>query len=266
MATTPKISIITISYNSEATISKTIESILSQNYPNTEYVIIDGGSTDSTIEIVSKYTGISKVISEPDKGISDAFNKGIFNSTGELIVFINSDDELLPGALSKVAEQYCGQADIYCCNVVMRDIETGFSCREKPSTDFPIMPFFRHCAHQGMFATRSCYEKYGTYDTNIRWPMDLEFLMRAYRMGAKWKYLDIDAAIFNSGGVTYSVPIYKKKNDYLYIVRKNGGNTIQGWIFFLSIVSTNVIKKFLNSFGKNLGQRLRYKRTLQHQK
>ena len=78
-------------------------------------------------------------------------------------------------------------------------------------------------------------------------------------VGAKWKYLDIDAAIFNSGGVTYSVPIYKKKNVYLYIVRKNGGNAIQGWTFFLSIVSTNIAKKFLNIFAKNLGQRLRYK-------
>lgn len=262
MDTTPKISVITISYNSEATIDKTIKSVLSQDYANTEYVIIDGGSTDSTLEITSQYTGISKIISEPDNGISDAFNKGILNSTGDLIVFINSDDELLPGALAKVAKQYSGDADIYCCNVIMRDIETGFSCREKPSTDFPIMPFFRHCAHQGMFATRACYEKYGTYDTNIRWPMDLEFLMRAYRMGAKWKYLDIDAAIFNSGGVTYSVPIYRKKNDYLYIVRKNGGNTLQGWIFFLSIVSTNLVKKILNFFGRNLGQRMRYKQTM----
>ena len=81
---TPKISIITISFNSEKTIEETIKSVVSQNYANLEYVIIDGGSTDHTLEIVERYRNkITTVISEPDKGISDAFNKGIKNGTGD---------------------------------------------------------------------------------------------------------------------------------------------------------------------------------------
>ena len=101
----PKISIITITFNSEKTLEETIESVLSQNYPNLEYLIIDGGSSDGTLEIVKRYKDkIDFVISEPDRGISDAFNKGIRYATGEIVGIINSDDLLLPDALHKVAE------------------------------------------------------------------------------------------------------------------------------------------------------------------
>ena len=100
----PKISIVTITFNSESTVEDTIKSVVSQDYPNLEYIIIDGGSKDGTLEIVDRYRDrIAKVVSEPDKGISDAFNKGIRNATGDIIGIINSDDILLPGALSAVA-------------------------------------------------------------------------------------------------------------------------------------------------------------------
>lgn len=100
--TSPKISIVTISYNSEKTIEDTILSVISQDYPNKEYIIIDGASTDNTLNIIAKYkANISKVISEKDDGISDAFNKGISNSTGDIICLINSDDRLLPAHYQK---------------------------------------------------------------------------------------------------------------------------------------------------------------------
>lgn len=260
MAQNPKITIVTIAYNSASSIATTIESVLADDYVNKEYIIIDGASTDNTLEIVHQFKGIDLVVSEPDKGISDAFNKGILYATGDLIVFINSDDILLPGTLKRVAEEYKeGEADIYCCNVVMQDAASGHKCREVPSTDFPVMPFFRHVAHQGLFATRESYKKFGGYDTNVRWPMDLEFLMRAYRMGARWKYIDHDAAIFKSGGTTNQNSIFKKRKDYLYIVRKNGGSWLQAWTFYSFLVATQLTKKVLNLMGKNLGQRLRYK-------
>ena len=260
MAQNPKISIVTIAYNSASSIAATIESVLANDYTNKEYIIIDGASTDNTLEIVGQFNGIDRIVSEPDNGISDAFNKGISHATGELIVFINSDDILLPGTLKRVAEEYSdGGADLYCCNVVMQDIISGHKCREVPSTDFPLMPFFRHVAHQGLFATKASYEKFGGYDTNVRWPMDLEFLMRAYRMGAKWKYINHDAAIFKSGGTTNQHSIFKKRKDYLYIVRKNGGSWLQAWTFYSFLVATQLAKKILNLMGKNLGQRLRYK-------
>ena len=86
------ISLVSISYNSENTISKTFQSVKSQSYNQYEYLLIDGGSIDKTLAIANKQNHISKIVSEPDKGIYDALNKGIKNSTGEIIGFLNSDD------------------------------------------------------------------------------------------------------------------------------------------------------------------------------
>lgn len=257
----PKISVITICYNSSQSIEKTIKSVLSQDYSNKEYIIIDGLSTDGTMNIVEKYRDdIDVIISEKDFGISDAFNKGIKYATGDVMVFINSDDILLPMALSKVAKSWTPDVDVLATNVIMKDLDTGFECREVPSLDFPIMPFFRHVAHQGAYISRDCYHKYGVYDTKVRWPMDLELLMRISLNGGKFRYANIDTAIFVSGGTTNSNSILRKRKDYLYIVRKNGGNYCQAWLFYLFLVVTQIVKKILMLFGKNFAQKLRYKR------
>ena len=255
----PKISIITTSFNSEDTIEETIRSVIGQDYADTEYIIIDGASTDGTLGIINRYRDkISKVISEHDNGISDAFNKGIRHATGDLICFINSDDVLLPGVLSRVARHYDGRSDIYCGNVLLWNPATNFQCREVPSTDFPLMPFFRHVAHQGMFATKVCYRKYGTYDTKIRYPMDLDFLIRASRGGARFHYMDIDIARFRTGGATGSNSIWKKRHDYIYMVRKNGGNILQAYTFYAFLVCTQLAKQMLGFLGSNRLQRMRY--------
>ena len=254
-----KISIITICYNSAQTIEKTIQSVVSQDYPNREYIIVDGLSTDDTMNIVGKYRDqIDVIISEKDEGISDAFNKGIQRATGDIIVLINSDDILLPEALSRVANVWTPEVDVLATNVIMKDSETGYECREVPSTTFPVMPFFRHVAHQGAYISRDCYRKYGLYDTNIRWPMDLEYLMRVYAQGGKFKHADIDTAIFFSGGTTNATSILKKRKDCLYMVRKNGGNSLQAWTFYLFVVVTQIVKKGLSLGGKNFAQKLRY--------
>ena len=89
----PKISLVTVCKNSEKYIERTIRSIIDQNYENLEYIVIDGGSTDGTLDIINSYrNNISKFISEKDKGIYDAFNKGLKNYTGDIIGFVNSDD------------------------------------------------------------------------------------------------------------------------------------------------------------------------------
>ena len=257
----PKITIITICYNSAATIERTIRSIINQDYANREYIIVDGLSTDSTLDIVNRYRDrIDVVISERDKGISDAFNKGIRRATGDVIVLINSDDIMLPGALSKVAQAWDAETDVLCTNVIMKDANTGYECREVPSTSFPLMPFFRHVAHQGAYISRKCYSKYGLYDTNIRWPMDLEFLMRVYTQGGRFRRADIDTALFLSGGTTNSNSIFRKKKDYLYLVRKNGGNRLQAWTFYLFLVATQVVKKCMSPLGRNFAQKLRYRK------
>lgn len=113
----PKISVITVSYNSEKTIAETIESVLNQTYDKYDYLIVDGKSTDKTVDIAENYRqlfadkGISyRVISEPDKGIYDAMNKGIAATDGEIVGIINSDDYYNPDTLEKVAAFYAETA------------------------------------------------------------------------------------------------------------------------------------------------------------
>ena len=108
----PLVSIITVCYNSEKTISKTIESIINQTYKNIEFIIIDGKSDDKTLEIIDNYkNNISKIISEKDNGIYDAFNKGLNICNGDLIGFVNSDDILTPNALEILVKYYNKHTD-----------------------------------------------------------------------------------------------------------------------------------------------------------
>ena len=100
-----KVSLITIAYNSAETIEDTIKSIVAQDYSNIEYIIIDGGSTDNTLSIIDKFKdSISTIISEPDKGIYDAMNKGVQNATGDIVGILNSDDIY---ADNKVVSKHC---------------------------------------------------------------------------------------------------------------------------------------------------------------
>ena len=255
-----KISIITIAYNSGKTIERTIESVVNQDYNNKEYIIIDGKSTDNTMDIVSKYSDrIDFVLSEKDKGISDAFNKGIENSTGDLIVCINSDDYMMPHALEYVAEHYEEGIDLFCGNLILWNQDTDYKCRIEPSLKFPVPPFFCKPAHQGVFATKKIYKSLGGYDENIKYAMDLDFLIRATNVNAKFKHLDFDIAVFKLGGAT-SESIFKKGKEYIYIVRKNGGNWLQAFGFYAFLVITQTTKKILQLSGLDIVRRLRYKK------
>lgn len=256
----PKITVVTISYNSAKTIERTIQSVVSQSYERKEYVIIDGDSSDGTQDIVRKYASqVDVFVSEKDSGRSDAFNKGLRLATGDLVVYINSDDYLLPDSLSRVADIYDGTADFYCGNLLLWDDKTDHMCQIKPSLSFPTMPFFRRPVHQGVFATKHIYEKLGGYDTRIKYAMDLDLLMRATRQGAKFRHVDIDIAVFRLGGATED-SIFKKKEEYIYIVRKNGGSTFQAYLFYLFLVVTQTGKKLLQKSGIDVVRRLRYKK------
>jgi glycosyltransferase involved in cell wall biosynthesis len=201
-----KISIITISYNSEKTIERTILSVLGQNYPELEYIIVDGKSTDRTMEIVNRYKDrISQIYSEPDRGISDAFNKGIRYATGEIIGFVNSDDVLQKGALEAVDKRMDVGVDVLYGNIIRRDEDSGWEYVEIPKaaelgeaslrSDMTIL-------HPAAFIRASAYRQFGDYLEKYKCTMDRELLLRMYVGGAKFKYINEILSEFSAGGVS----------------------------------------------------------------
>lgn len=254
-----RITVITIAYNSATTIRKTIESVISQDYQDVEYIIIDGASTDETLSIINEYASrITRIVSEPDNGISDAFNKGLRIATGNLVVFINSDDQLLPGALKLVSEHYHTDQEIIATNLLLEDERTQSHFLLHPSTTFPIIPFFRKVAHQGLYVPLAIYNEIGGYDTAIRCPMDLDFMIRAYHAGIPVRHVDVTTAIFRLGGLT-SKSMWKKRKDYIYMIRHNGGNTLQAYTFWLFLVACDWSKRICNLISPNFLYKIKYR-------
>lgn len=253
----PRISIITITWNSEQYVEETIKSVISQDYENMEYIIVDGASTDKTLEIINRYKEhVDILISEPDKGISDAFNKGIKKATGDIIGIINSDDLLLSGAIQKIANVYEEDIDIYRCNEIIWNVESGAKFQEKPSMSFSPTNVLVHVTHESSFVRKSTYEKYGAYDEHLHFIMDLDFLTRAYMQGAKMKYVDYDAAIFRLGGKTDS-PLSKKKREYAIVAKKNGADKWSTKLYILRLTIFDWMKKALDIISPDLKKRIR---------
>jgi glycosyltransferase len=180
----PLVSIITPSYNSEETISQTIKSISSQTYPNIEHIVIDGNSSDSTLSILKKYKDeISKIISEKDKGVYDAMNKGIYLSSGDIIGILNSDDcyankDIIENIVESMSKS---QADICWGNLeyvnkknpnkVIRYWKSSSFKKNKLISGW-IPP------HPTVFIRKEIYKKYGKFDLTFPISADYELLLR----------------------------------------------------------------------------------------
>ena len=261
----PRITIVTITFNSAATLDETIRSVTMQDYPALEYVIIDGGSTDGTLDIIQKYKDqIQVVVSEPDKGISDAFNKGIARATGEIIGIINSDDILLPGALQAVAEAYDPQVDVYSGLILFWNEETGETFPSYPDVKFDTLKLQYNVAHPARFIRKDAYQRFGLYCVDLRYMMDIELLCRMYQQGAKFKLVEKPLAKFRIGGTTND-PIYKKKEDYRAFVWSFGGSS---WdfrrIWMQAVIKYNLIQLGYCLFGSNLKFKIQQNPVLKH--
>lgn len=204
------VSIITVCYNSEKTIAQTIESVLHQSYREIEYIIVDGNSTDRTMEIVERYQaefdGRMKVVSEPDDGIYDAMNKGIRMASGELIGIINSDDFYEPDAVAVMAKIYKQGM----CVVMYGEIRSLVDEKEESisllSHEFLDQRMIRHPA---CFVTRSAYEKYGLFDTRYCCVADYDLMLRYHRSGGV-EFIPVYEVIanFRNEGVCNSMRAY----------------------------------------------------------
>ena len=175
-----KISIITVCKNSGKTIIDTIESILPQKSGDVEYIVVDGASTDNTIDVVRGFgDAIDTFVSEPDDGISEAFNKGISLAKGEVVGLINSDDSLLPGSIQKVADFFEAHPEV---QVLHGDIllykGARFVKRVNPAGQWWHPWRLVLFNHPATFVRRSVYAKYGGFSRNYKIAMDIDIYLR----------------------------------------------------------------------------------------
>lgn len=199
-----KISIITPVYNSEKTLERTILSVINQT-PSSEleYIIIDGGSIDKTLEIIQKYsTRINIVVSERDKGTYHAMNKGISLATGDIIGIINSDDWYNDGAL-KIVEQVLRKNQD---NSIVHSPVKNYLAGQYLSTFIPgkleNLPFKFTVAHPSCFVKKEVYDSIGLFDLSYPMAADYDFIFRAYTLGYKFQVIDTPLASFSLDGTT----------------------------------------------------------------
>lgn len=206
----PKISIITPSYNQGEYIEKTIQSVLSQNYPNLEYIVIDGGSNDKTVNILEKYKDKISYVSEKDEGQQYAINKGLKKSTGEIIAYLNSDDQYLPDALLHVADFFTKNKDINWvagrCKIIdqngkeIRNLITlwkDFWLKSAFLTNrqMLILLILNYICQPAVFWKKKLIKEIGFFDEKLDYSMDYDYwlkIMSRFRMG----FIDSELSFF----------------------------------------------------------------------
>jgi glycosyltransferase involved in cell wall biosynthesis len=201
----PKISIITPSFNQGQFIEQTIQSVLSQNYPNLEYIVIDAASTDGTIEILSRYHDDLLWISEKDRGQSHALNKGLGMTSGEIIGFLNADDLYEPGALWAVGEYFMCHSDSAWltgkCRIIDQD---GHDVRRLISLYkytwlclgiSPALFLLNYLSQPATFWTREIVDRVGSFDETLCYTLDYDYWMRLHQI-CELNFLDRRLACF----------------------------------------------------------------------
>lgn len=215
--------IITPTFNSEKTIERTLKSVLSQTYKNFEYLIIDGKSTDNTLNIIksyeTKFENKLKVFSEPDSGIYDAMNKGIKKASGELIGIVNSDDFYEPDTLENVFKSYDFDSKY--------QILYGFERITSGGVEKAVV-IYNHrfldekmITHPTCFISKNIYEDLGLYDTQFKSSADYEFMLRIFHSDNKVMFTPVYRVIsnFELGGMS-STEISVRETAFL---RRNYG-------------------------------------------
>ena len=235
------VTIITASYNAHAYIMQSMNSVFDQTYPNIEHIVVDGGSTDDTIQILKEFelkvksSTFAKASadkqklkfywkSEKDRGIADAFNKGIRMSQGNYIYFLGANDVLKDRlVIEKMMHGVDSKKDIIICGKIDRIKKSNtYSALYTSSIRFSPWQLLYKMAlpHQGMFIHRNFFRKYGYFDTNFRYAMDYDLLLRAYHEFPNVILKDIVVAGWREGGVGKN-KLYEILDEYHHVRMKN---------------------------------------------
>lgn len=246
----PLVTIITVVYNGENFLEMTIRSIAGQTYDNIEYIIIDGGSTDGTIDIIKRYSDfIDYWKSEPDKGIADAFNKGIALSNGEIIGIINSDDWYESDTVESIVNQLRSYPAIYSGHMNLYDYKGEKLLRLHKSRPDRLSQTMR-VAHPSTFVHRFVYDKVGVFSSDYKSAMDYDFFLRARAYPFEIIILDKVLSNMRLGGISKDLPLILKEE--LTIKNRLLGKKWQHFIWYLASLTAYLIKSnSLSSYLKN---------------
>lgn len=257
----PLVSVITVCYNAEQTIRDTFESVLRQTYSNIEYIVIDGNSTDETMRIIESYSekfnnaGIEyRWVSEPDRGISDAFNKGLRLAKGDLIGLLNADDWYEDNTLEILVKSHQSvNKDFYYGNVNL--------CDKTKNTTRVLMgsPYFEQRVkyvmpinHPTMFATKRSVERTGLYSLDYKFAMDYDYVVRMNNLKLSGEYISNLFVNMRSGGAHYNNYLKTLFEVYEISVR-NGGGRIKGLLLLVyTYINQRVIKIPIASYFRKL--------------
>jgi glycosyltransferase involved in cell wall biosynthesis len=224
----PLVTIVTPSYNQGRFIAATIESVLSQDYPHIEYIIMDGGSTDETAEVVRRYEGRLEFVSEKDRGQSHAINKGFRRARGEIVAWINSDDTLLPGAVRRAVEALAAHpeaAALYGEGYLM-DEAGNVTCRfphTQPYDFWRLANVSDYILQQSVFFRRTALEEIGWVREDLHYVMDWDLLIR---LGRRWP-LHYERAYFGClreyGAAKTSIGGHRRIREIAEVLREHTG-------------------------------------------
>lgn len=224
MTTDPYISIITICKNEVGTIARTIRSVRHQTYQHLEHVIIDGASTDGTLDVLHKYEHPCRIVSEPDDGLYDAMNKGVKMARGDFLLFINAGDYLLHDQVIenvvRVMSNTSQQADVYYGNVFLYNSTDGTGNVWRPGQRSRLGLFKTCLPHPATFFSKQAFDKNGLFDTSFKIAGDYEWFIRGMeKNGIRYSYIDAVVTLFNKGGVSTHAHYreqHKKEKQQIY--------------------------------------------------
>lgn len=215
----PLVSIVTPCLNSEKYLEQTIKNVIGQTYDNIEYIIIDGGSKDGTLDIIRKYEDkIAYWVSEPDRGLYDAMNKGIAFSTGNLIGIINSDDWYQPETVEIVVKEYLENKNVGVFYGDLMFVEKGGNLL-KNEGNLEALKDSMSIGHPTCFVLKRIYDNW-KFDLNFKICADYDFLLKLYLSGIKFHYLNKVLVYCRLGGISSSSRFHSERLRENYIIRK----------------------------------------------
>lgn len=246
-----KISVVTPSYNQGQFIGDTINSVLSQGIPEIEYVVMDGGSTDNTIQVLKSFGSKVRWVSEKDDGQADAVNKGLNATSGEIIGWINSDDVYYPGALNEALNFFRLNPDIDVLYGKADHIDiSGIPFEEYPSEEWNFERLLRHCfiCQPALFFRRRVVQQCGPLDQKLNYCMDYEYWIRLALSGVKFQYIGKKLAgsrLYNENKTLGArVAVHREINDMLF---DKLGSVPDRWLFNYShILAAEKIDRAIN--------------------